>query len=39
LLLVLGLLIAWRQTRRRPPPAVVAPDARLKALLERHPPC
>ena len=39
LLLVLGLLIAWRQTRRRPPPAAPAPDARLKTLLERHPPC
>lgn len=39
LLLGLGLAIAWRQTRRRPPPAVAAPEERLKALLERHPPC
>lgn len=39
LLLVLGLLIALRQTRRRPPPPPPPPGKRLKDLLERHPPC
>lgn len=39
LLLILGLLIALRQTRRRPPPPPPPSADRLKALLERHPPC
>jgi cytochrome c-type biogenesis protein CcmH len=39
LLLVLGLLIALRQTRRHPPPSPPPPGERLKNLLDRHPPC
>lgn len=42
LLLVLGLVIALRQTYRRPravPVSPPSPPERLKDLLDRHPPC